>query len=106
MIRMAQANTIKDLYENEGASLREISRRTGLSFQTVRKYAQRDDWNEGKEAKPGRKAENYPALGPYIPTIDAWLEADRKVPRKQRRTACGSTSVCGTRRAIRAATPA
>ena len=87
MIRMAQANTIKDLYENEGASLREISRRTGLSFQTVRKYAQRDDWNGEKEAKPGRKPENYPALGPYIPTIDAWLEADRKIPRKQRHTA-------------------
>ena len=90
---MAQANTIKDLCENEGGSLREISRRTGLSFQTVRKHARRDDWDGGKEGKPGRKAENYPAPGPHIPTIDARPEADRKIPRKQRRTAMRVVSV-------------
>ena len=87
MIRMAQANMIKDLYENEGVSLREISRRTGLSFQTVRKYAYKEDWNEEKAAEPDMNPESYPTLGPYIPTIDAWLEADRKIPRKQRHTA-------------------
>ena len=37
MLRMAQIEYIKDLYENEEVSLREISRRTGLSFETVQK---------------------------------------------------------------------
>ena len=36
---MAQQQYIKDLYENEEVSLREIARRTKVSFQTVQKYA-------------------------------------------------------------------
>lgn len=85
MIRMAQQEYIKDLYENEEVSLREISRRTNLSFQTVRKYAQKEDWSE--EKLPNLEAENYPSLAEYIPRIDEWLEKDRKLPRKQRHTA-------------------
>ena len=85
MIRMAQQQYIKDLYENEGVSLREIARRTKLSFQTVQKYAYKEDWNE--EELPNLEAENYPALQAYIPTIDEWMEADQKIPRKQRHTA-------------------
>lgn len=85
MIRMAQQQYIKDLYENEEVSLREIARRTKLSFQTVRKYAYKEDWNE--EKLPNLEAEHYPALEKYIPTIDEWMEQDRKVPRKQRHTA-------------------
>lgn len=85
MIRMAQQEYIKDLYENEEVSLREIARRTNLSFQTVRKYAQKEDWSE--EKLPNLEAENYPSLVEYIPTIDEWLEKDRKIPQKQRHTA-------------------
>ena len=85
MIRMAQQQYIKDLYENEEVSLREIARRTKLSFQTVQKYAYKEDWSE--ERIPNLEAENYPSLKEYIPTIDEWMEADRKVPRKQRHTA-------------------
>ena len=43
---MAQQEYIKDLYENEEVSLREIARRTKLSFQTVQKYAYKEDWSE------------------------------------------------------------
>ena len=43
---MAQVEYIKDLYENGGVSLREISRRTGHSFETVQKYAYKTDWND------------------------------------------------------------
>jgi len=42
---MAQVNNIKDLYENEDLSLREISRQTGHSFKTVQKYAYQLDWS-------------------------------------------------------------
>ena len=43
---MAQIKYIKDLYENEEASLREICRITGHSFETVRKYAYQENWSE------------------------------------------------------------
>ena len=46
MLRMAQVQYIKDLYENEEKSLREISRITGHSFETVQKYAQKENWSE------------------------------------------------------------
>ena len=85
MLRMAQQKYIKDLYENEELSLREISRRTGHCFETVQKYAYKEDWSE--DGLPNLEPENYPALEAYIPTINEWLEADRKVPRKQRHTA-------------------
>ena len=82
---MAQVNTIKDLYENEELSLREIARRTKLSFQTVQKYAYMEDWSE--EKLPDLQAEHYPTLKNFIPSIDEWMEGDRKAPRKQRHTA-------------------
>ena len=78
MIRMAQQQYIKDLYENEEVSLREIARRTKLSFQTVQKYAYKEDWN--KEELPNLEAENYPALQAYIPTIDEWMEVKSHSP--------------------------
>ena len=85
MLRMAQIDYIKDLYENEDLSLREISRRTGHSFQTVQKYAYQENWSV--ELLPNLEAENYPNLEKYIPSIDEWMELDRKLPRKQRHTA-------------------
>lgn len=85
MLRMAQIHTIKDLWENEELSLREIARITQHSFKTVKKYAYQEEWNEEKQ--PDMRAESYPVLGAYIEQINAWVEADRKVPRKQRHTA-------------------
>lgn len=81
---MAQVNHIKDLYENEDLSLREISRKTGHSFKTVQKYAYQLDWSE--DNLPDTEPTSYPVLGDFIPMIDEWLETDRKIPRKQRHT--------------------
>ncbi len=85
MLRMAQIEYIKDLYENEEVSLREISRRTGHSFETVRKYAYQRD--RGEDSLPDIEPLSYPVLGEFIPQIDEWLESDRMVPHKQRHTA-------------------
>lgn len=84
MLRMAQIEYIKDLYENEEVSLREISRRTGLSFETVQKYTYQTNWSD--ECSLDIEPQSYPVLGVCIPKIDEWQEADRKVPRKQRHT--------------------
>ena len=43
MLNMAQIHYIKDLYENQNLSLREIARRTHHSFATVQKYAYKED---------------------------------------------------------------
>ena len=85
VLNMAQIHYIKDLYENEDLSLREIARRTQHSFTTVQKYAYQEDWSE--DTLPNVAPEDYPILGAYIPYINEWMEADRKVPRKQRHTA-------------------
>lgn len=84
MLRMPQVEYIKDLYENEGLSLREIAKRTHTDFRTVRKYAYRNNWNPA--AEPKMKSEEYPVLGEYIPVINEWLEQDEREPRKQRHT--------------------
>lgn len=84
MISMAEKMYIKQLYE-EGVSKSEIQKRTKLNYRTVCKYAEKEDWNE--EKLPNVDAARYPVLGEYIPIIDEWLEADSKVPRKQRHTA-------------------
>lgn len=85
VLKMAQKQYIKHLYENEEKSLREIARIMDVSFQTVKKYAYETNWNE--EHRPNVEAGRYPLLGPYIATIDQWLEDDRRAPRKQRHTA-------------------
>jgi len=80
---MKQVEYIRDLYENEGMSLREISRQTRKDFRTVAKYAQQSDWNPPEKLK----AETFPVLGDYIPIVNDWLETDEREPRKQRHTA-------------------
>lgn len=85
MLKMAQIQYIKHLYEVEEKSLSEIARLTDKNFRTVQKYAYCDNWSE--ESLPDLEPKSYPVLGNYLLIIDGWLEADRKVPRKQRHTA-------------------
>lgn len=84
MLKMAQQQYIKHLYEMEEKSLNEIAKITGFNYRTVRKYAYQDNWSA--EHLPNVESESYPVLGSYIPTIDKWLAEDRRVPRKQRHT--------------------
>ncbi len=85
MLTMAQIYYIKELYEKQEKSLREIAKITGNSFTTVQKYAYMGNWSPNK--LPNVSPERHKILGPYIPTVDAWLEADAKMPRKQRHSA-------------------
>ncbi len=84
MISMAEKMYIKQLYE-DGVSKSEIQRRTKVSYRTVCKYADMEDWNDDK--LPNMEPDNYPVLGEYIPLINEWLEGDATAPRKQRHTA-------------------
>ncbi len=84
MLKMAQQQYIKHLYEMEEKSLAEIARTMKLNYRTVRKYALKDDWS--KDDLPNLEPDNYPILGKFIPVINEWLENDKKIPRKQRHT--------------------
>lgn len=83
MLRMDDIKYIKRMFENEGVSIREIIRRTGYHYETVKKYLEMDDFNE-----PHYPPKDVPSLlDPLKPVIDKWLENDLKAPRKQRHTA-------------------
>lgn len=84
MLKMVQIEYIKELYENKELSLREISMRTGHSFNTIKKYACQEDFS--KKEKQKSKSRKAPVLGKYTDTIDKWLTEDLKAPRKQRHT--------------------
>jgi transposase len=83
MLTMDKKKFITGLEQFEGLSLREISRRTGHHFNTVKKYVDREDWNEAtRQAKSkGSKLDEYKNL------IDQWLKDDLNAKRKQRHTA-------------------
>ena len=67
-----------------GESVAAISRATGASEPTVRKYLAEDDFSP---VRPARKERQDTTLAPYKATIDSWLEADRRCWRKQHHTA-------------------
>ena len=67
----------------EGISVREASRVFGLHRDTVRKMLANASPQGYTRQSPLRR----PKLEPYTSVIDAILEADAKVPRKQRHTA-------------------
>lgn len=84
MLKMAQIEYIKHLYEIEGKSISYIAKTLQLNRRTVMKYAHQYNWTEFEKPFVGR---NYPVLGPYLENINSWLEDDLKSPRKQRHTA-------------------
>lgn len=67
----------------DGRSQREVAREFGISRKTIQKMLR-------YAVPPGyqrQQAVKRPKLGPWVGTIDAILDADKKVPAKQRHTA-------------------
>lgn len=83
MLSMDDIKYIKRLYEKEGLSIREIMRRTGYHYETVRKYLDMEDFNEPSHPP----TQSISLLDPLKPMINQWLIDDLKAPRKQRHTA-------------------
>jgi len=74
---------LSSLSQYEGLSLREIAERSGHHFNTVKKYVDKEDWNEAYRPRKERGSQ----LEPLKEAIDEWLMADLKRSRKNRRTA-------------------
>lgn len=82
---MVQLEYIKWLYYQQHLSIRAIAKKVGSSRKTIRKVLALEDPRNHKYTKslPRR----CPVMGPVIPIIKAWLEEDKKNPKKQRHTA-------------------
>jgi transposase len=81
VIDMALLSVIRRWHFREHLSIREISRRTGLSRNTIRKYLRSD------EVEPRFKVPNRPSkLDPFADRLSAWLKTEANKPRKQKRT--------------------
>ncbi|WP_234702050.1 IS21 family transposase [Desulfotomaculum nigrificans] len=80
---MPQQEYIRLMREIEGCKIAEIARRTGVSWITAKKYADRDNWSQ----KTGKKHHKRPIIDPFKEIIDTWLTEDQCIPAKQRHTA-------------------
>lgn len=70
--------------ETKGLTHTQIARELGVSRTTVVKYATRD---YSPTPTAGREGSRSLVVGEYARKADEWLEADRRMPRKQRHTA-------------------
>ncbi len=78
---MGLLNIIRRMALREKLSVREISRRTGLSRNTIAKYLSAGTI-EPKFAVPERASK----LDPFADKLSGWLKTEANRPRKQRRT--------------------
>ena len=86
MIKVPQVDYIRHLYFKENMSIRKIAKLVKLSRNTVTKIVNAEDVVElGKYHRT--KAKPAPVIGPVVPIINAWLEADKIAKPKQRHTA-------------------
>jgi transposase len=83
VLTVTQIDYIKHLREVEGASISEIATRVECSWKTAKKYA---DGSIDLQGKPKQKRKRRVMEG-YEEWIEAMLEEDQRMPRKQRRTA-------------------
>jgi transposase len=67
----------------EGKSLRKISEITGHNFETVKKYVERDNFNQ--EIRPKQRRQGK--LSQYKGIVTTWLVNDKHAPHKQQHTA-------------------
>lgn len=82
MLTITHVNYIRELYFLEGKTSAEICRMTGRNYRTVRKYIEKEDFNEKRH-----KAERPNRTDELRPIIEKWLVEDQLRHRKQRHTA-------------------
>ena len=81
MIKVDQYEYIRIANRVYGKKIREITRETGHSRNTVKKVLKNEYIGYSS-----RENQPFPSLGPYLGTIDNWLVSDKDNPKKQRHT--------------------
>ena len=82
MLKVSQYDYIRTAHRVYGKSIKQISRETGHSKNTIRRALKREYSNY-----KSRQQQPYPVLGSYLTIIDRWLKEDKDRPAKQRHTA-------------------
>ena len=80
---MGMLAKIRRMHSRDAVSLREISRRTGLSRNTVRHWLRQDTSDEPRYPKRQRSS----VLDGCVETLECWLHTDRHRPKHEQRTA-------------------
>lgn len=80
---MIDIYNIKILTKNKENSLRKIARKTGHSFNTVKKYIEINNFNIDLTKKVENKISK---LNPFKEILISWIKNDSKAPRKQKHT--------------------
>ena len=79
---MVMLAKIRRMHFRDGLPLREISKRTGLSRNTLRR------WLRSGQSEPVYPKRRSPSmLDPYRQPLETWLRADSHRPRREQRTA-------------------
>ena len=79
---MVMLAKIRRMHIRDGLPLREISKRTGLSRNTLRR------WLRSGQSEPVYPKRSTPSrLDPYRPQLETWLRTDSHRPRRDQRTA-------------------
>ena len=73
-------------YFEEGCSVSEIAKLQNVDRKTVRKYVNKEDFNEPVVSTCDNR-KYVGKLTPFKPIIDEWLEEDKQFRKKQRHTA-------------------
>ncbi|MCP3941102.1 MAG: IS21 family transposase [Desulfobacteraceae bacterium] len=81
MLTVDQYEYIRIAYRVYGKKIREITRETGHSRNTVKKVLKNEYMGYST-----RQNQPFPSLGPYLKTINKWLVSDKDNPKKQRHT--------------------
>jgi len=82
MLTVKEYETIRRLVMVDGLSQREVAQQLNHSRKTIRKAIAHSEPPGYQRKQPCA----CPVMGPFIEIIDAWLEADKDAPRKQRHT--------------------
>ncbi|GHV13290.1 hypothetical protein FACS1894219_07900 [Clostridia bacterium] len=90
MLYMDKQKYLSNLSEYEGLSLRKIAERSGHHFKTVKKYVNREGWNDAYKPRKPKKTR----LEPLKDTIDAWMLEDLKKKRNSSVARRKYTMIC------------
>ena len=82
---MEQYEQIRKMHFLEGLGVRQISKKTGIHRNTIKKYLEIETVEPPKYTQT--KERKHPILGEYIPLIEKILEEDKTRHRKQKYTA-------------------
>ncbi len=83
MLCMETIGKIRRMKFVQGKGIKQIARDLQLSRNTVRKVVRAQELPSGYR----RREQPRPKLGPFVPVLESWLEAEAQLPARQRRTA-------------------